>query len=133
MRSMRPLIGRSVRLAYVDAPRIGVDDAGAAFRGETNLVYSTWLSVLRTHLVAVEPLLARDGVVVVHVGENEAGAARLLADELFRGQHVGTIIWQRSYAPRNMPGMREFTSTHDCLLVYAKQRDAQLKLAKREC
>lgn len=124
LRSMRALIGRSVRMAYVDAPRIGVDDLAAAFRGDTNLVYSTWLSVLRTHLLAVEPLLARDGVVVIHVGENEAGAARLLADELFRGQHVGTVVWQRSYAPRNMPGMRDFTATHDCLIIYAKQKDA---------
>lgn len=122
LRSLRPLLGQAFRLAYLDAPRIGVDDLEAAFRGDTNLVYSTWLSVMRTHLLAVEPLLARDGVVVIHVGENEAGAARLLADELFRGQHVGTVVWQRSYAPRNMPGMREFTSTHDCLIIYAKQK-----------
>jgi hypothetical protein len=40
----------------------------------------------------VEPLLRRDGVVVLHIGETEAGFARLLADELFRGQHVGTVV-----------------------------------------
>jgi len=124
LRTLRRSIGQSVRLAYVDAPRIGIDNAAAAFRGDTPMIYSAWLSVLRTHLAAVEPLLARDGVVVIHVGEAEAAAARLLADELFRGQHIGTVVWQRSYAPRNMKGMRDFTATHDCLICYAKQKDA---------
>jgi hypothetical protein len=115
---------RSVRLAYIDAPRIGIDNSDASFQGESVLLYSSWLSVIRLHLEAIEPMLRRDGVVVLHVGEREAGFARMVADELFRGQHVGTIVWQRAYAPRNMKGMREFTSTHDCLLIYAKQRDA---------
>lgn len=116
-------LSRSVRLAYIDAPRIGIDEASAAFRGDA-LVYSSWLCVMRTHLLAIEPLLRRDSVMVLHVGETEAGFARLLADELFRGQRVATIVWQRAYAPRNMRGMREFTSTHDVLLVYARERDA---------
>lgn len=124
LRTLSRSIGRTIRLAYIDAPRIGIDDAASAFRGDQSLVYSSWLSVIRAHLAAMEPLLRRDGVVVLHVGETEAGFARLLADEQFRGQRVGTVVWQRAYAPRNMKGMREFTSTHDCLLIYAKQRDA---------
>lgn len=124
LRSLRSTLGGTIKLAYVDAPRIGIDNVGAAFRGDTSLVFSAWLSVLKLHLLALEPLLARDGVVVVHVGETEAGAARLLADEVFRGQHIGTVVWQRSYAPRNMRNMKDFTSTHDCLICYAKQKDA---------
>lgn len=115
-------LGRFVRLAYLDLPRIGVDDAEAAFRGDPAVVYSTWLSVVRTHLMAMEPLMRRDGVVVLHTGDTEESYARVMANELFREQHVGTIVWQRSYAPRNMPGMREFTATHDCLLIYAKDK-----------
>lgn len=124
LRTLRRSIARSVRLAYLDVPRIKVDDVSAAFRGDTNLVYSAWLSVVRTYLLAIEPLLDMDGVIIVHAGETESGAARLLADEVFRGQHIGTIVWQRSYAPRNMRGMRDFTATHDCLICYAKQKDA---------
>ena len=124
LRTFGRSLRRSIRFAYIDAPRIGVDDAAAAFHSDNVLVFSSWLCVLRAHLAAVEPLLRRDGVLVLHVGETEAGFARLLADELFRGQHVGTVVWQRAYAPRNMRGMREFTSTHDILLVYGKQRDA---------
>jgi hypothetical protein len=125
LRTLGRSLGRSVRLAYVDAPRIGIDDANASFRGDPSLVYSSWLSVLRAHLEATEPLLRRDGILVLHVGENEVGFAKLLADEQFgRRQRVGTVVWQRAYAPRNMKGMREFTSTHDYLLIYARDLDA---------
>lgn len=115
-------LGRFVRLAYLDLPRIGVDDAAAAFQGDQAVAYSSWLSVVRTHLMAIEPLMRRDGVVILHSGDTEQSYARVMANELFHEQHVGTIVWQRSYAPRNMPGMREFTATHDCLLIYAKDK-----------
>jgi hypothetical protein len=124
LRTLARSARRSVRFAYVDAPRIGIDNSDVSFQGEGVLLYSSWLSVVRLYLEAIEPLLRRDGIVAIHVGETEAGFARMVADELFRGQHVGTIVWQRAYAPRNMKGMREFTSTHDCILIYAKQRDA---------
>jgi hypothetical protein len=116
--------GRFVRLAYLDLPRIGVDDSEAAFQGDPAIVYSTWLSVVRTHIQAVEPLMRRDGVLVLHAGDGEQAYARLIANELFRGQHIGSVVWQRAYAPRNMPGMREFTATHDCLLIYAKDKSS---------
>lgn len=115
----------SIRLAYLDVPRIEVDDQSAAFKGDLVFAYSTWLSVLRAHLQAVLPLIRRDGVVLVHVGDTEEPYARLVADELFgRESRVATIVWQRAYAPRNMRGMKEFTATHDCVLVYALDKAA---------
>jgi hypothetical protein len=122
LRTLGRALGRFVRLTYLDLPRIGVDDSEAAFQGDSAVVYSTWLSVVRTHLLAVEQLMRRDGVVVLHAGDTEEPYARLVANELFREQHVGTVVWQRSYAPRNMRGMREFTATHDYLLIYAKDK-----------
>jgi hypothetical protein len=122
--SLDRALGRFVRLAYLDLPRIGVDDARAGFQGDPGIAFSSWLSVVRAHMQAVEPLLRRDGVVVLHAGDNEAAYARLLGNEMFRGQHIGTVVWQRAYAPRNMPGMKDFTATHDCLIVFAKDKAA---------
>jgi hypothetical protein len=111
---------QGVRLAYLDVPRIEVDDQTTAFRGDPIYAYSTWLSVLRAHLLAIEPLVSRNGVVVIHTGDIEEPYARLVAEEIFaRENRVATIVWQRGYGPRNMKGMKEFTATHDCLLVYA--------------
>jgi hypothetical protein len=111
-------LSQKVRLAYLDMPRIGVDDKVAAFRGDPTFAYSTWLSILRAHLEMLEPLLRRDGVVIIHTGDLEEPYARLVADEKFGPENrVATIVWQRAYGPRNMEGMKEFTATHDCLLV----------------
>lgn len=112
-----------VKLAYFDTPRLRVDDKAAGFRSDNNRVVSTWLDVLRGHLEAALPLLRRDSAVVVHVGDLEEPYARLLCGELMGVENqIGTIAWQRSYAPRNMRNMREFTFTHDLLLVYALDR-----------
>src|SRR5262249_30090743 len=115
---------QAVRLAYLDVPRIEVDDQTTAFRGDPIYAYSTWLSVLRAHLLAIEPLVSRNGVVVIHTGDIEEPYARLVAEEIFaRENRVATIVWQRGYGPRNMKGMKEFTATHDCLLVYAVDKN----------
>ena len=116
---------QAIRLVYLDVPRIEVDDQAAAFKGDATFAYSTWLSVLRAHLEAVLPLVRRDGVVLVHVGDTEEPYARLVADELFgRESRVATIVWQRAYGPRNMRGMKEFTATHDCVMAYAVNKTA---------
>lgn len=112
--------GRQVQLIYMDPPRIEVDDATAAFQGDSAARYSSWLSTFRAHVQAMMPLLRRDGFIAVQVADAEAPYARLVADEILaRDNHVATIVWQRSYAPRNQKGMKEFTSTHECILVYA--------------
>ena len=125
LHTLRRGLAQAIRLAYLDVPRIEVDDQAAAFKGDATFVYSTWLSVLRAHLEAVLPLMRRDGVVLVHVGDTEEPYARLVADELFgRESRVATIVWQRAYGPRNMRGMKEFTATHDCVLAYAVNKTA---------
>ncbi len=127
LRSLSRFLRRSIQLAYLDLPRIGVDDIEASFRGDTNLVFSTWLNVVSAHIDAVEPLLRRGGVIVLHVGDLEEPFARMLGDQRFRDARVGTVIWQRAYAPRNMRNMKEFTATHDCLVIYALDRSALLR------
>jgi hypothetical protein len=116
---------RAAKLIYLDLPRIDVDDQDASFRGDPTKTYSTWFSVLRAHLHAAAPLLSREGVLIIHVGDSEEPYARLIAEEAFgRENRVATIVWQRAYAPRNMRGMKEFTATHDCLLVFASDKAA---------
>jgi len=116
----------AVRLAYLDLPRIELDDKSRAFQGVGDQKWATWLTVVEGHVRAVKPLLRRDGVLILHCGDIEEPYARaLVTDRMFaREDQVATIVWQRGYGPRNMKGMKEFTATHDPLLVYAvdKQR-----------
>jgi len=118
--TLRRRYPRRVEFAFVDAPRIEIDDKAAAFRGDSTFAYSTWLTVLRAHLDALVPLMSRSGVIGMLTGDLEEPFARtLLSEAVGRDNYVGTIVWQRSYGPRNMRGMKEFTATHDCIVLFA--------------
>ena len=123
--TLRRRYPRKVEFAYLDAPRIEIDDQAAAFRGDPTYAYSTWLTVLRAHMVALIPLMSRAGVVAMLTGDLEEPYARmLLSDELGRENYIGTVVWQRSYGPRNPRGMKEFTATHDCIVLFATDKSA---------
>jgi len=131
--TLRRRYPHSVQFAYLDVPRIEIDDRAAAFQGDPTYAYSTWLSVMRAHLGGITPLLARAGIVAIHTGDLEEPYARLLAAEcLGRDNYVGTIVWQRSYGPRNMRGMKEFTATHDCILLFAVDKSSLRPVGLRE-
>jgi hypothetical protein len=123
--TLRRRYPRKVKLAYLDTPRIEIDDQRAAFRGDPTYAYSTWLTVLRAHIDSLLPLMSRAGVVAMLTGDLEEPYARmLLADAVGRENYIGTVVWQRSYGPRGMRGMKEFTATHDCIVLFAIDKSA---------
>ena len=121
---LRHAIGPEFRFIYVDLPRLDVDDSASAFQTVSPLRLTTWLSTMRLLLLSARELLSRTGVIAIHCGEAEAHYSKLIIEELFRGKRVGTIIWQKTYSARNMPGMKEFTDTHDLIYLYARDKDA---------
>ena len=124
LRWLRRAVGPVFRLIYFDLPRLRVDDAATAFETESPLRLTTWLSLVRSFLIEAKELLSRQGVVAVHCGEDEAQYAKVVLDELFRDKRVGTVIWQKTYSARHMPGMKEFTDAHDLIYVYARDKEA---------
>lgn len=128
--TLRRTVTRSVRLAYLDLPRIIVDDKTRAFQGEPNRTWSTYLSFVREHVRGVLPLLAREGVVVAQCGDAEEPYVRMVLTEAFGPQnHVGTIVWQRSFAPRNPKNMNQFTATHDPIIIFAIEKESLPRVA----
>jgi len=123
--TLRRTVPNRVKMVYMDLPRIVIDDKSKAFQGASDLTWSTYLSVVREHLRAVRPIVRRDGFIVVHCGSAEEPYVRLILGELYgKENHVGTVVWQRHYAPRNMRGMKEFTATHDPITIFAYEKDA---------
>ncbi len=105
-----------VRLVYIDPPF----NTGQAFdHYDDNLEHSVWLSMLRDRLEQIQPLLAPNGSVWVHLDDAEVHRCRCVMDEILGASNfVATVQWQRRYAPRNTA---PFISTdHDSLLVYAR-------------
>jgi site-specific DNA-cytosine methylase len=119
--ALRRQLGRDVRLAYVDLPRIKTN-AGSFDAADRERVLDTWLSLARAVLRRAIALLEDRGAIAVLCGIDEASYARLLLDELVGPQnHLGTVAWQKGYSPRNMPNMRELSPVHDNILLYARR------------
>jgi adenine-specific DNA-methyltransferase len=64
----------------------------------------------------VRELLAPSGSIWVHCDDSEGAHLRVLMDELFPKQWVGTIIWQKRYSRDNRPAIG---TVHDYIHVYS--------------
>lgn len=120
LETLVPHFPRSVKVAYLDLPRIEIDDKSKAFQGDADHVWATYLSVIKEHIERLIPLMRRDGVIIAHTSDAEEPYVRCVMSELLgRRNHLGTVVWQRHYAPRGMKGMKEFTATHDPIVLFA--------------
>ncbi|NLU44889.1 MAG: site-specific DNA-methyltransferase, partial [Acholeplasmataceae bacterium] len=94
---------------------------------------SIWLSMIKVRLELMRELLSDDGVIMVHIDDDEMPYLKILMDEIFiakgqlcnngnnrnnRGNHVATVVWQKKFAPQN--DAKFFSDVHDFILVYAK-------------
>jgi adenine-specific DNA-methyltransferase len=91
---------------------------------------SLWLSMMKIRLELMRELLTEDGVIMVHIDDDEMPYLKLLMDEIFlakgrncgnknnTGNHVATIVWQKKFAPQN--DAKFFSDVHDFILIYAK-------------
>lgn len=107
-------------LVHVELPRTVLDDKELQFRAEDGLPDRVWLEVSEGLIGGARRLARPDGVLCILCGDEDAGLARVLCDELLgRSCRIGAVVWQKAYAPRNMRGMKTLTAVHDHLLLYA--------------
>lgn len=107
-------------LVHLELPRTLLDDKELQFRAEDVIPDRVWLEVCEALIAAARRLARPDGVLSLLCGDEDAGLARVLCDELLgRPCRIGTAVWQKAYGPRNMRGMKTLTAVHDSLLLYA--------------
>src|SRR5699024_5945741 len=82
-----------VKCIYIDPPYYFQDlKEYDAFKYNSNFKLSTWLVFLKNRLQIAKKLLADDGSVWVHVGEEGMHYLKILMDDIFgAGKFVGTI------------------------------------------
>jgi len=83
--------------------------------------HTKWLSFMEKRLVLAKNLLKRKGVIFISIDDNENAQLKLLADDVFSGGFVATIIWEKKFSPQN--DAKWFSDNHDYLLVYARSKE----------
>ena len=81
--------------------------------------HSNWLSMMYPRLFLAKNLLRDDGVIFVHIDDNEVHNLRLLMNEIFGEENFVTeIVWQRTFATKN--DSKYFSTEHEYILMFAK-------------
>jgi len=84
--------------------------------------HSNWLSMMYPRLFLAKNLLRDDGVIFVHIDDNEVHNLRLLMNEIFGEENfIGKIIIQSN--PRGSQSNKFMGIVHDYLLAFAKKID----------
>jgi adenine-specific DNA-methyltransferase len=83
--------------------------------------HSNWLSMMYPRLFLAKNLLREDGVIFVHIDDNEVHNLRLLMNEILGEENfVASIIWQKKYSPQN--DATYFSNMHDYIICFAKNK-----------
>jgi len=97
---------------------------------ENGHYHSNWLNMMLPRLFLARNLLRDDGVIFVHIDDNEVHNLRLLMNEIFGEENfVGQIVWQKKYAATN--DSKGFSTTHDYILVFQKSESFKRNLLPR--
>ncbi|MFH1937561.1 MAG: site-specific DNA-methyltransferase, partial [Bacteroidota bacterium] len=81
--------------------------------------HSNWLSMMYPRLFLAKNLLSEDGVIFVHIDDNEVHNLRLVMNEIFGEENfVAQIVWQKKTGAGAKT--KGFITLHEYVLCYAK-------------
>lgn len=109
-----------IKCIYIDPPY----NTGSAFEHyDDGLEHSIWLGMMRDRLEILCRLLRKDGIIFVHIDDNEHAYLKVLMDEVFgRRNFCGQFIWEKKKKPSflnaNMGVVTEY------ILAYSPDRSA---------
>lgn len=100
-----------------------MDDQGARLLAnpESNgRKHSDWLSMLYTRLKLARNLLTDDGLIAIHIDENEyANLEKVLTEIYGEGNNLGTIVWDKRNPKGEVGGVAQ---QHEFISFYCKDK-----------
>lgn len=115
-----------VKLIYIDPPfNTGKDE----FKYNDSFNHSTWLTFMKNRLEIAKQLLKSNGVIVVHIGNEEASYTQVLLDEIFGRENCLNHITLSTNAPSGFKATSaKIFSTANHIYIYGKKNsEGQLK------
>ena len=93
--------------------------------------HSNWLSMMYPRLFLAKNLLTEDGVIFVHIDDNEVHNLRLLMNEIFGEENfVAQIVWEKRYGRSN--DVKFFSSVTEYIILYRKTGNLSMLREPRE-
>ncbi len=114
LHSIKARYAGKVKCIYIDPPYNTGNDS---FNYNDNFNHSAWLTFMKNRLEIARELLSDDGVMFVSIDRNEFAETKVLLDEIFNNQYLGTVI---NVSTPNGRDYGSFAQTHDYIHVYSK-------------
>jgi len=152
LKALLPQYAGKVKCIYIDPPYNTGDDNGKSkgwvYNDNVNspliqkwigkevgaddlTKHDKWMCMIVPRLKMLKDLLAEDGLLIIHIDENEYHRLQSLLEELFDGaNNLGTVIWNK----KNPKGdTKKISYQHESIMVYCKNFElVKGKLKKRK-
>jgi len=105
-----------VKLIYIDPP---YNIEGDSFGYNDSFNHSTWLTFMKNRLEVARELMKPDGVIFIHIGDQEMHYLKLVADDVFsRENFIATVPRKTRSGKSDVP--YRLSQDFDWMLLYTK-------------
>jgi len=115
-----------IKCIYINPPF----NTGAAFEHyDDGIEHSLWLDLMYRRLQLLKTLLAKNGVIIVHLDDNEFHYLKVVMDELFGRKNFITSIAVKSSTPSGLKTTHKdktIIKTKDLILVYKGEGEIKI-------
>jgi adenine-specific DNA-methyltransferase len=110
-----------VKCIYIDPPF----NTGEAFENyDDSVEHSVWLSLIRDRMEYLHKLLSCNGVLFVHIDDNEIAYLVVLLDEIFgRNNRINIVTFKQGSATGHKAINPGLVTTTNYLVIYAKSKN----------
>jgi len=116
LHTLKLLFRGQVKLIYIDPPYNTGNDS---FGYNNNFNHSTWLTFMKNRLEVARELLKVDGVIFIHIGDQEMHYLKLVADDVFgRDNFIATVPRKTRSGKSDVP--YKLSQDFDWMLMYTK-------------
>ena len=113
-----------VKLIYIDPPFNTEDDS---FQYNDKFKHSAWLTFISNRLKVAHSLLTNNGVICIHIGNEEVAYLQVILDEIFGRENFLNHIVTTTNEPSGFKATSsKIFSTSNHLLIYGKGQDSSL-------
>ena len=117
-----------VKLIYIDPP---YNTGSDSFGYNDNFNHSSWLTFMRNRLEVARELLKDDGVILIHIDDQEMHYLKLVADDIFgRDNFIATVPRKTRSGKSDVP--YKLSQDFDWMLMYTKGASKKDNLFQRD-
>ncbi|MYB94780.1 site-specific DNA-methyltransferase, partial [Candidatus Poribacteria bacterium] len=117
-----------VKLIYIDPP---YNTGSDSFGYNDNFNHSSWLTFMRNRLEVAREFLKDDGVILIHIDDQEMHYLKLVADDLFgRDNFIATVPRKTRSGKSDVP--YKLSQDFDWMLMYTKGASKKDNIFQRD-